>query len=405
MNSDKSLENNTQVKVLKKRGRKPKSEKTKQTPPQEKKNKKRGRKPKTKTYSISNNVVNDIDSENIILHLPINTKKIVKSSKEDELLTYNPELNNPIGWQSNKLAGNSIDSVAFIDNTDKIENYSCYPFDKKEEILSALIDDDDELNNDSQLSYDIINDNKINNIEIKHNKNWYNNDEPPSVSNYNEIITNIKEKRKKDVDNYSSKSTNCNIQSTLIQFKESNKTKSWPNSTSIYCWWCCHPFEGSPCSLPYEYKDETFHVYGVFCSPECSASYNFDNNDGINIWERYSLLNLLYRTVYNDKNIKIKLAPPRQTLRIFGGSLQINEFRFNNTNYNHTYYIIKPPMISIIPQQEFSFSNDGFNSKLGKKYITIDKNKINSELTLKRNNPFMSSNNPLEKCMNLSIVS
>ena len=33
------------------------------------------------------------------------------------------------------------------------------------------------------------------------------------------------------------------------------------------------------------------------------------------IWERYSLLNLLYKKVHDCKVIKIKMAAPRQTLK------------------------------------------------------------------------------------------
>ena len=33
---------------------------------------------------------------------------------------------------------------------------------------------------------------------------------------------------------------------------------------------------------------------------------------------------------FNDKNIKIKVASPRQTLKIFGGNLTIKEFRIQS---------------------------------------------------------------------------
>ena len=39
-----------------------------------------------------------------------------------------------------------------------------------------------------------------------------------------------------------------------------------PSCTSIYCWWCCHPFSGPPCALPCDYKNDTFKVFGIFCS-------------------------------------------------------------------------------------------------------------------------------------------
>ena len=213
----------------------------------------------------------------------------------------------------------------------------------------------------------------------------------------------MKNKRKKDIENISSYSLENQVQPTLLQLKETNRGSTWPTSTSIYCWWCCHSFNGSPCSLPHEYKNNIFYVYGIFCSPECSAAYNFDNSSNSEIWERYSLLNLLYRNVYNDKNLKIKLAASRQTLKIFGGSNSINDFRANNSNYEKTFKIIPKNMVSIIPQQEYNFIERGYTSKINKNYSQQDKQSVDNELILKRSKPFRTSSNPLEKCMNLSL--
>ena len=62
-------------------------------------------------------------------------------------------------------------------------------------------------------------------------------------------------------------------------------------------------------------------------------------------------------------------------------------------------------MISIIPQQEYNFIEQGFNSHLDKKYVALQKNKIcnSTELRLKRSKPFVSAKNTLEKCMNLKL--
>ena len=293
--------------------------------------------------------------------------------------------------------------------------YSYYPFDKKEEeIVDALEEDsDEELNSEivSKLEESDIdpNNNFVDDISIDHKQKWFsdkNTVDICSVANtYQDIIENMKQKRQKDVQEYAYRSDNPTDKTVMRQMHECNKTCCWPSSTSIYCWWCSHPFEGHPCALPYEYCDSKFKVYGIFCSPECAAAYNFDNYEAPEVWEKYSLLNFLYRKVYNDKNIKIKVASPRQTLKIFGGNLTIKEFRILNSNYSKNFKMVIPPMISIIPQQEFNFIDNGYSSKINKKYVALQKDKIsNSELRLKRSKPFIPAKNTLEKCMNLKMA-
>ena len=175
-------------------------------------------------------------------------------------------------------------------------------------------------------------------------------------------------------------------------------------STNIYCWWCCHPFDTIPCCIPYKYLEETYHVYGIFCSPECAAAYMFDEAKD-NIWEKYSLLNMLYREIYGN-NVQIKLAPPRQILRIFGGNVNIKDFRLNNINYEKNYNIVIPPMQSIIPQQELTFEDKTIDKNLQGNYISFapKNDPEDGVLRLKRSKPFKFTNNTLEKCMNLNMT-
>ena len=79
-----------------------------------------------------------------------------------------------------------------------------------------------------------------------------------------------------------------------------------------------------------KYISNTFYLYGCFCSPECAAAYNFNQYSSDEVWEYTRLLNLLYKDLYKEK---IKLAPPRNSLDIFGGHMNIQEFRSYNNNY------------------------------------------------------------------------
>ena len=69
--------------------------------------------------------------------------------------------------------------------------------------------------------------------------------------------------------------------------------------------------------------EDTYYMYGNFCSPECAAAYIFDDKKFVNdCWDKYSMLNYLY-----SDGTPIKIAPPKLCLKSFGGRLNIEEFR------------------------------------------------------------------------------
>ena len=69
------------------------------------------------------------------------------------------------------------------------------------------------------------------------------------------------------------------------------------------CFWCSENFDSMPVGIPMKKVDNTYYMYGNFCSPECAAAYIFDNKMFTNdCWEKYSLLNLIYG---NTESIKL----------------------------------------------------------------------------------------------------
>jgi hypothetical protein len=106
-------------------------------------------------------------------------------------------------------------------------------------------------------------------------------------------------------------------------------TDTWPDSTDICCWWCCHKFENSPCTLPIKYESITkkFSFVGIFCSWNCVKTYNIEKNDS-KVYQRSELITFVIQQIYGIlEAISIKNAPPRQCLKMFGGYLDILEFR------------------------------------------------------------------------------
>ena len=383
---EKLLKVEEEVKVPKKRGRKPKNYK-KPEDTEVKVPKKRGRKTMLSQVTATNKNLNDnfLTKDNV-LHLKISSNDINNNILLDSLYQYNPDIKEPQPYDPNNLYSESImkENEEETDIETKLDNNN-YNIDKKKGIISEIttntevnevINEDD---NEVEIDYqDIL---KNENVNIDNNLG-------------KEIDTTKTNK------NYSKK----NVNAIMVYYNEYNKRKEWPKKSSINCFWCCHTFSNTPCALPTKFKGDVFHVYGNFCSKECAAAYNFsscDNNNTNNVWERYSMLNYLYSLIECDPDLKIKLAPHRMTLEMFGGNLSIEEFRSSfqsNKNYNVNF----PPMISVIPAVEQNNKSEN-NKRNDAYYIPIDKErikKVNNDLRLKRKNP-INNKNTLENCMRL----
>jgi hypothetical protein len=95
----------------------------------------------------------------------------------------------------------------------------------------------------------------------------------------------------------------------------------------VWCWHCCHPFDGVGVPLPTHYDDrrDVWKTKGTFCSFACAKAYN--NGDGGPRSSIAGMLLALFKKRTTGTLARIIAAPPRRTLRVFGGSLSIREFR------------------------------------------------------------------------------
>jgi len=150
----------------------------------------------------------------------------------------------------------------------------------------------------------------------------------------------------------------------------------WLNQTDIACWWCCHQFDTVPIGFPVKYQNNKFQTRGIFCSFACAIAHN--KNEKANTKDGNALIHFLYKkltgiqviqdeksyrqVLENTMNIEdpqlkktyidalveltttgLESAPPRCTLKMFGGELSIEEFR--KSSREHTVYkLIKYPM-------------------------------------------------------------
>ncbi len=130
------------------------------------------------------------------------------------------------------------------------------------------------------------------------------------------------------------------------------------------CFWDTCEFDNPPIYIPKYYMNDSYKVYGCFCSPECAVAYLMEENIDSSIkFERYQLINHIYSKVYNySKNIKP--APnPFYMLEKYLGNLSIQEYRSLLRN-ERLFLVVDKPLTRIMP--ELHEDNDDFiiNNKI-----------------------------------------
>ena len=103
----------------------------------------------------------------------------------------------------------------------------------------------------------------------------------------------------------------------------------WPRRTAIHCWNDGGPFTSVPVALPVAHDEgrETLEVTGVFCSVACAKRYALDTK-GHDHGLQFMWLARLCTILFGDPTrAAVRPAPPRNTLRAYGGHLDLEAYR------------------------------------------------------------------------------
>jgi hypothetical protein len=170
-------------------------------------------------------------------------------------------------------------------------------------------------------------------------------------------------------------------------------------SPQTACFWCCHTFNwvGSVLPLSFDVYNNMYSCEGYFCSPECALSYNYmDNKVSETIkWNRHALLGHLYAPLYTNRDLSP--APPRSLLRLFGGPLDIQQYRDYITGDNNLVLSELHPIRLLFP----SMNVQGPLRDI-KKYVSLSNDvveKASEQLRLKRSKPVNVNVPTLDMCI------
>jgi len=164
----------------------------------------------------------------------------------------------------------------------------------------------------------------------------------------------------------------------------------------MWCWWCCHTFEGIPLSMPYKHDERRnkFYTSGNFCSWSCMKTYAIDkygcNRGGLICGNMVMMRRKLFNKIGT-----IKKAPPRQKLIEFGGDMSIEKFRENNVVDTEI-----PKKIETEPVRDIVIPIHDNTKKMNDIKIATGKNET---LRLKREKPLKRNENNLESVLGLVI--
>lgn len=177
------------------------------------------------------------------------------------------------------------------------------------------------------------------------------------------------------------------------------RTRAPTYGATTACFWCCHPFPWKACVLPISYDayENMYTCEGHFCSPECAmASLYADPSVSDNSrWIRHSLLADLYRSLYTTRDLVP--APPRTTLRLFGGPLDIEQFREYTASAEEMVAVHLPPLRLYVPNMNVQGPVRDVKKFVALSQETVEK--ASKEMRLKRSKPVHTNAVTLDKCM------
>jgi len=171
----------------------------------------------------------------------------------------------------------------------------------------------------------------------------------------------------------------------------------------VLCWWCCHEIVDKEIHLPYKYEEEKrkFHTCGHFCSWSCAKALAIETY-GLTKGGQMSELLTLMKKHSTGKLDGILKAPNRYVLKVFGGTMTIEEFRTvtkskypvvtmpNECHTNHT-VSTTTKLVERVPQTNIVDKLQEINDSVT----------TNEPLRLKRPKPLKREKNTLEASLGL----
>ena len=179
-----------------------------------------------------------------------------------------------------------------------------------------------------------------------------------------------------------------------------------PDTTQIACFWCAHTFSWQPAIIPEREEKGVYRVYGNFCSPSCCMAYLLQESLDTHVkWERIALLHRMYSKHYTSG--RIFPSPTRESLKLFGGPMDIEQYRATIGAGKVRIDLQTPPMVSIlgsIDTKPIDFYDSSMKHTISPLLGEIVP-KAEEGLRLKRSKPLKERESTLDSVLKIEIKS
>jgi hypothetical protein len=325
------------------------------------------------------NIENDINSQEILNAIDLGKINLTDKKKRGRPKK-SQQIINP---SSNKVKMNN----ATFEQDEIILHLPISSSDIKSQKNTNSFDMEEE--NESEDSEEEIKPKEVKIKEVKKEEIW--ND--ISHKQYNQVIKKLKEEndklKKYLIDITPMYFTEVKIYPVDLKLFDLKGNQYIPKKTNIPCFWCTYNFDWLPVCGAEKYHDGIFYVTGNFCSFNCWAADNLKRDDN-NVWERYTLMKLMYYMINKDSissitDVEINPSGPKELLEKYGGPMTIEDYRKNSKILGREYHKLMPPFMPMTIGFE-----ESTNSKTSSKTMNINSilnAAAKDNVVVKRNKP------------------
>lgn len=120
----------------------------------------------------------------------------------------------------------------------------------------------------------------------------------------------------------------------ITQYKNKKQWIETYKDQILKCWYCNFDFRNLPCFIPRQIRNtqhgKVYDTHGLFCGFACAFTFLRQHAEFIrdkSYVDKLTMLKMLFTQFYNKRVIEFKEVPSVYDLTIYGGSVDITDYR------------------------------------------------------------------------------